>query len=193
MLRLGRVWKPPEIGVNGHVHCHHLRLVPDLTAERAEPLREAGVLREHDGTEDFHAVLPREPIQQAEQERTEPLPLIVVDYRHGDLGDVRRGGQPREPAHADTERLVRGGVKRTPRDVVVLIHVREVGELLRAELRDRSEEARDPRRRREAGEAFLKEVRVLGPEPPEQHRRAVVEAEPEREVGGHGKARRENA
>lgn len=155
MLRLGRVRKPSEIGLNGHVDSDGPGLVPNLASEGVEPLGKGRVLREHEGAEYLDPMLPREPVQHAQEEPAEPVPLVLVDHGHGDLGHVRFFWQAREPPHTDAERLVQRCVERAPCDVIVLVHVREIGELVRAELRDRREEARDSRRRREAGEPFL--------------------------------------
>lgn len=107
LSRLGRVRKPPEIYQNGHVNDHRSLLVANLAAERVEPLGEARVLREHEGAELLDLVLPREPVQDAEEEPAESPPLVVIHDRHGDLGDVRLTGQPREPAYPDAERRLR--------------------------------------------------------------------------------------
>ena len=156
-------------------------------AHRAEPLEQIehlAILGQQQGTEADDALGARPLGEQVEQRGPDAAALPVVDHRDRELGHVRPLGGAHEARDADA--LARLGVERRERLVVMMVDVREVGDVVVGQDGHRGKEAPVARHRPEALEPRQQEGAIVGTRGADEHRGAVAQGDGNPGVGRDG-------
>lgn len=129
---------------------HAAARVPPLDdgAKRLEHVFYGLIVRRHERRESHDSLLPRARGEVTQERRAEPSALPIV--RHRDRGLRLLAIRARAHVAGDPEPVAAGWVDRHERLVIVVVDIRQVGELLVRQPRRRAEEAAIARQLREA-------------------------------------------